>query len=92
MAAYSEYLRWVAYMAAAVGAWRFLPLAIVRLVAALTSNEMRHKQCMEVLRLARRDAADIPSYVFESSAANQSHRRKPSTRTKPLDQRTAHSP
>jgi len=49
-------------MAAALGAWRLLPLAIVRLVAAFTRDEKRHKQCMEVLRLARRDAKDIPPY------------------------------
>jgi hypothetical protein len=63
MAQYGEYLRWGMYVSAALGAWRFLPLAIVRLVAALTRNEARHKQCMEVLRLARRDAARIPSYL-----------------------------
>lgn len=63
MALYWEYLRWGAYMAAAVGAWRFAPLTIVRLVAAFTRSEARHRQCMEVLRLARKDAADIPSYI-----------------------------
>lgn len=63
MATYLEYLRWGAYVAAALGAWRFMPLTIVRLMAAFTRNETRHKQCMEVLRLARRDAARIPSYL-----------------------------
>ena len=63
MALYWEYLRWGAYVVAALGAWRFVPLAIVRLVAAFTRSETRHRQCMEVLRLARKDAASIPSYV-----------------------------
>lgn len=60
-AAYLEYLKWGAYMAAALGAWRFVPLTIVRLVAAFTRDEQRHRRCMEVLRLARRDAASISS-------------------------------
>ncbi len=63
---YWEYLRWGIYVASVLGMWRLLPLTVVRLVAALTRNEKRHKQCMEVLRLARRDAALIPSYVTES--------------------------
>lgn len=63
MAAYMEYLRWGAYVAAAIGAWRFVPLEIVRLVAAFTRNDARHRRCMEVLRLARKDAASIPSYL-----------------------------
>ena len=63
-----EYLRWMAYVGAALGAWRYLPLTIIRLVAAFTHNERRHKQCMEVLRLARRDASSIPSYLPESNA------------------------
>jgi hypothetical protein len=63
---YWEYLRWGVYVSVAFGAWRLLPLAIVRLVAAFTRNEARHKQCMEVLRLARRDAPSIPSYISAS--------------------------
>jgi hypothetical protein len=66
MAPYWEYVRWAVYVASALGAWRLLPLTVVRLVAAFTRNETRHKQCMEVLRLARRDAARIPSYLPES--------------------------
>jgi hypothetical protein len=68
MALYWEYLRWSAYVAAAIGAWRYVPLTIVRFVAAFTRNETRHRQCMEVLRLARRDAASIPSYVSATLA------------------------
>ena len=67
MAPYWDYVRWGAYMATALGAWRLLPLAVVRLVAAFTRDEKRHKQCMEVLRLARRDAANIPPYLSTPS-------------------------
>jgi hypothetical protein len=65
MTPYWEYLRWAGYVVAALGAWRFVPLAIVRLAGALTRDEERHKRCMEVLRLARHDAARIPSYSAE---------------------------
>jgi hypothetical protein len=74
MAQHWEYLSWGAYVVAALGAWRYMPLAIVRLVAAFTSDERRHKQCMEVLRLARRDAARIPSYISAPSTDNKPHR------------------
>lgn len=92
MAAYAEYLRWGAYMVAALGAWRFMPLAIVRLVAAFTRNETRHKQCMEVLRLARRDAASIPPYSSVPPAAAPAPRKRRTRSPKPrqLSSRPAH--
>jgi hypothetical protein len=71
-----EYLSWSAYVAVAIGAWRFLPLAIVRLVAAFTRDERRHRQCMEVLRLSRRDAALISRYISELPSSRRS---RPST-------------
>jgi hypothetical protein len=58
-----EYVQWVAYVTAGLGAWRYVPLAVVRLAAAFTDNERRHRQCMEVLRLARHDASSIPAYL-----------------------------
>jgi hypothetical protein len=76
MAQHWEYLSWGAYVVAALGAWRYMPLAIVRLVGAFTSNEARHKQCMEVLRLARRDAAGIPPYL-SAPPDDKRRRRKP---------------
>lgn len=80
-----EYLRWGAYVAAALGAWRFMPLTVVRLVAAFTRDEARHRRCMEVLRLARRDAASIPSYVSTTPADTQPRPRRsiPKTQTLP---------
>ena len=44
MAPYWNYLHWVVYMSAGIGVWRYLPLPIVRLMAALTHNEQRHRQ------------------------------------------------
>jgi hypothetical protein len=92
MAAYVEYLRWGAYMAAAIGAWRFMPLAIVRLVAAFTGNETRHKQCMEVLRLARRDAASIPSYVSATPADKPPRPRRSVSKPEALPGTATNSP
>lgn len=60
--AHWQYFLWAGYFSAALGVLRFLPLAIVRLAAAFTRDETRHRQCMEVLRLTRRDAARIPPY------------------------------
>ena len=76
MAAYAEYLKWGAYIVAALGAWRFMPLAIIRLVAAFTHSEERHRQCMEVLRLARRDADRIPSYISGPLTGDNPRQRK----------------
>ena len=45
-----------------LGAWRYLPLSVVMLAGALTSDPTRHRKCAEVMRLSRRDAAGIPSY------------------------------
>jgi hypothetical protein len=83
MAHYGEYLPWGIYLMSAVGAWRFLPLAIVRLVAALTSDEIRHRQCMEVLRLARRDAARMSAYTTSMGAERSSQ--SPQSRRMRLD-------
>lgn len=70
MAPHWEYFRWLVYLCAAAGTWRYLPLTIVRLIAAFTRSERRNKQCMEVLRLARRDAARIPSYLTTSEPSH----------------------
>jgi hypothetical protein len=37
----------------------------VYLTAAFTRDERRQRQCLEVLRLSRKDAAMIPSYLKE---------------------------
>jgi hypothetical protein len=66
-APYWEYLRWAGYAVACIGAWRYLPLCVVRLAAAFTRDQQRHRQCMEVLRLARRDASRITPYLSDRS-------------------------
>ena len=60
MAAYWQHLGWVAYVAVGVGAWRYLPLSVVRLTAAFTRDDKRHRRCMDVLWLARRDITGMP--------------------------------
>jgi hypothetical protein len=77
MASYWEYLRWVAYiMAAGVTAWKYLPLAVVRLVAICSHDEEpRARRALEVLRLARRDAASIPSYLNNTTTVINWHHR-----------------
>ena len=63
MEPYGQYLHWAVYVGAAIGVWRYLPLWLVRLVAAFTNSDQRRRQCLEVLRLARKDAASLPSYL-----------------------------
>ena len=65
MGPYWEYLHWVVFVGAGVGTWRYLPRTVVYLTAAFTRNEQRQRQCLEVLRLSRKDAAEIPSYLKE---------------------------
>ena len=60
MAVYWQHLGWMAYAAAGITVWRFIPLAVLRLVAAFTRDDRRHRQCMEVLALSRRHAAATP--------------------------------
>lgn len=59
---------WVFFLSAAnalvgVFTWRNLPLTVVRLVGALTKDPERSKRCAEILRLARKDAKELPSYL-----------------------------
>ena len=82
VAPYWEYLHWVGYAVAGVGVWRYIPLAVVRFVAAFTHDEQRARQCMEVLRLARRDASRIPTYLSDDLVRVKRARR--SLRPKPL--------
>jgi hypothetical protein len=65
MGPYWEYLHWAVYAGVGVAAWRYLPRTVVYLTAAFTRNEQRQRQCLEVLRLSRKDAAKIPSYLKE---------------------------
>jgi hypothetical protein len=48
-----------------LGAWRYAPRAFLMLVGGLTKDPRRSKQCAEMLRLQRKDAKDLPSYLTE---------------------------
>lgn len=76
---------WVYFLSAAnavvsLAAWRNLPLTVVRLVGALTKDPERSKRCAEILRLARKDAKDLPSYLIEVPG----HDRAPATTSEVL--------
>jgi hypothetical protein len=71
------YLWWVVYVAGGISGWKCVPLMVARLVAALTHDESRARQCLEVVRLSRRDAALIPSYLVSPAKIDKS--------VKPLD-------
>ena len=67
--AHSQYFFWVAdVIGGGLVTWKYMPLTFIRLVGALTKNPQRHRQCAEILRLARKDAASIPSYFVDPSS------------------------
>src|SRR5436305_226443 len=63
-----ESLSWMVYVGVAIGAWRYLPLTVVRLVAAFTRNRQRHRQCIEVLWLFGHKMAPPPCCVDPPTA------------------------
>ena len=72
MSPYWELVRWAALVASIGASIRYLPKALVFLVAAFTSNTSRSRQCLEALRLTRRDAPYIPSYLPPSGGSTSS--------------------
>jgi hypothetical protein len=60
------------YVFSAVGgpvgfaAWRYAPRAFLMLVGGLTRDPQRSRQCAEMLRLQRKDAKELPSYLVDS--------------------------
>jgi hypothetical protein len=65
---------WLYVFAAASGplgfsAWRYGPRMILVLVGALTKDGQRFMQCAEMVRLMRKDAKDISSYIGDGSPA-----------------------
>jgi hypothetical protein len=56
------YVLWAVNALIGVATRRNATLAIVRLVCALTKYPDRAARCAEILRLARKDAKDLPSY------------------------------
>ena len=57
------YVLWAVNALIGVATWRNATLAIVRLVCALTKDPDRAARCAEILRLARKDAKDLRSYL-----------------------------
>ena len=69
---YWIYILWAVNALIGVATRRNATLAIVRLVCVLTKDPDRAVRCAEILRLARKDAKDLPSYLRPRS---RSHRR-----------------
>lgn len=63
MVHYWDYLRAAGAVLGTAGAWRFLALPVYRYVAVFSRRTDRRRYALEVLRLARKDAANLPSYV-----------------------------
>lgn len=51
-----------------VAIWRYAPRAFLMLVGGLTKDPQRSKQCAEMLRLQRKDASSIQSYLVDPPA------------------------
>lgn len=65
------YVLWAVNTLIGVATWRNATLAIVRLVLALTKDRDRAARCAEILRLARKDAKDLPSYLALPTAPTE---------------------
>ncbi len=90
LTAHSQYFFWVAYLVAGgLLTWKHVPLTLVRLVGAFTKDAQRHRQCAEILRLARKDAASIPSYVSELPPPSDSAAKPPTDGTRAHHRRQA---
>ena len=64
--AHWEYIVWAASGPAGFATWRYVPRAFLMLVGGLTKDPQRSKQCAEMLRLQRKDAKDIRSYLVDA--------------------------
>jgi hypothetical protein len=71
--AHTQYFCWVVYVVTGLSTWKYVPLTVIRLIGALTRNQQRARQCAEILRLARRDAASIPSYLADPATVRKAH-------------------
>ena len=92
LSAHSQHFFWVVYVAGGgLLTWKYAPLTLVRLVGAFTTDPQRHRQCAEILRLARKDAADIPSYVGELPTRSDLAMRRPTDRERPRHRSSAQS-
>jgi hypothetical protein len=75
------YILWAVNALIGVGTWRNATLTVVRLVGALTKDPDRAARCAEILRLARKDAKDLPSYLTAAGAKHAQGKRLPRDRS-----------
>jgi hypothetical protein len=54
------------YIAAVLGTSRYVPVSVIRIVAAFTRDEQRHRRCMDVLRVSQPNRSDVPAVGTES--------------------------
>jgi hypothetical protein len=67
--AHWEYVVWAGSSPVGlVAIWRYAPRAFLMLVGGLTKDPQRSKQCAEMLRLQRKDASNIQSYLVDPPA------------------------
>ncbi len=50
--------------------WRYVPRAFLMIVGGLTKDLQRSKQCAEMLRLQRKDAKELSSYLANSPGSD----------------------
>jgi hypothetical protein len=55
---------------AGLATWRYAPRAFLMIVGGLTKDLQRSKQCAEMLRLQRKDAKELSSYLTDSPDGN----------------------
>jgi hypothetical protein len=70
------YILWAANALVGVAVWPRATLAIARLVLLKTSDPDRAARAAEILRLARKDAKDLPSYLAPPHARTTRASRK----------------
>lgn len=66
---------WIYLLAAAgptgLAVWRYGPRAFLMVIAGLAKDPQRSKQCLEVIRLLRKDAKELPSYLIDPPVVNK---------------------
>jgi hypothetical protein len=67
MAHWEYFLAALGGPAGLAAAWRYMPRAFLMLVGGLTAKPQRSKQCAEMIRLSRKDAKDLQSYLVDST-------------------------
>lgn len=71
MASHVQYLQWAGCAGLGLAALRQLVLITIRLIAIFSGSEQVSLRSFEIIRLCRRDAARIPSYLSEPSKVSE---------------------